>query len=141
MLLPNLIVNNVFQPASFKVIFWIFQHHGVIFFFFLPKWGSFKKNYKFRQVVSIRHDFIWTNRSNLTRLCHVILKLCQLSTTSALSYSSCVNLARLLPCHTEKLTNLKMWNNTWSIHDYPIFLFLKTNTLRKLCIKLIFNIT
>ena len=33
-----------------------------VFFFFLLKWGLFKKNYKFRQVVQIRHDFVCTNR-------------------------------------------------------------------------------
>jgi len=57
-----------------------------LFFCFLPKWGPFKKNYKFRQVVPIQHDFICTNRSNLTRLCHVILKSCQLGTTFVTSY-------------------------------------------------------
>jgi len=75
----------------------VFDHDGVIFFLFLPKWSPFKKNYKFRQVVSIWHDFICTNRSNLTRLCHVILKLCQLGMTFALSYWSRANLARI--CH------------------------------------------
>jgi len=56
------------------------------FFFFLLKWDPFKKYYIFRQIVPIRHDFICTNRLNKTRLCHVILKSCQLGTTSATSF-------------------------------------------------------
>ena len=64
--------------------------------------------------MSIRLDFICTNRSHLTRLCHVILKSCQLGTTSALSYWRRANLARLLPCHTEGVP-------TW--HDFcPVIL-------------------
>jgi len=69
------------------------------FFLFLPKWGPFKKitnlgkscligTTSYAEVVPIRHDF-----------CHVILKLCQLGTTSVMSYWSRVNLARLLPRH------------------------------------------
>jgi len=74
-------------------------YHDRVIFLFLPKWGLFKKNYKFRQVVPIWHDFICTNRHNLTRLCHVILKSCQLGTTSAMSYWSRANLAWFLPRH------------------------------------------
>ena len=62
-----------------------FDHDGVIFIFFSPKWGPFKKNTNlgkscligttsYVEVVPIRHDF-----------CHVILKSCQLGTTSATS--------------------------------------------------------
>ena len=32
--------------------------------------------------MSIWHNFICTNRPNLTRLCHVIMKSCQVVTTS-----------------------------------------------------------
>jgi len=34
------------------------------FFFFLPKWGPYKKNYKFRQVVPNWDDFICRSRPN-----------------------------------------------------------------------------
>jgi len=66
----------------------------VLFFLVFTKMGS-----KFRQVVSIWHDFIWTNRPNLTRFCHVIMKSCQLDTTYVLSYWNRANLTRLLPRH------------------------------------------
>ena len=70
------------------VMWWIymgFSSWWVIFFFFLLKWDPFKKiinlgmscefgTTSYAQIVPIRHDF-----------CHVILKSCQLSTTSATS--------------------------------------------------------
>jgi len=46
------------------VVYWFFDHDGVIFFWFLPKWGPFKKNYKFRQVVPDWDDFICRSRTN-----------------------------------------------------------------------------
>jgi len=51
---------NFFLDMYNYLLMGIFYHHG--FFFFLLKWDPFKKNYKFRQVVSIWHDFICTNR-------------------------------------------------------------------------------
>jgi len=104
------------------------DHDGVIFFWFLPKWCPFKKNYKFRQFVPNWDDFICRSRTNSARLlpchtkvvptwhdfCPVILKSCQLGTTSAPSYWSRTNLARLLPCRTEVVP-------TW--HDFcPVVL-------------------
>ena len=76
----------------------VFTMMELFFFCFLLRWDPLNFFYKFRQVVPIRHDFICTNRSNLTRFCHVILKSCQLVTTFVLSYWSRANLARLLPC-------------------------------------------
>jgi len=74
---------------------WVFWPWRGYFFWFLPKWGPFKKitnlgkscligTTSYAEIVSIRHDF-----------CHVILKSCQLCTTSA--------------CHTEVVP-------TW--HDF-----------------------
>jgi len=86
-----------------------FDHDGVIFSGFYQNGVRLKKitnlgkscligTTSYAKVVPIRHDF-----------CHVILKSCQLGTTSAMSYWSHANLARLLPCHTEVVP-------TW--HDF-----------------------
>jgi len=96
-----------------NAILGIFYHDGVIFFLFLPKWGRLKKITKlgkscqfdttsYAQIVPIWHDsaMSYWSHVNLTRLlschtevvstwhdfCHVILKSCQLGTTSATSY-------------------------------------------------------
>ena len=78
-----------------------FYYDEIIFLLFLLKWGPFKKNYKFRQVVPIRHDFIQKSSQLGTTsvmsywslptwhdFCPVILKSCQLGTTSTLSLHS-----------------------------------------------------
>jgi len=78
-----------------------FNHDGVIFFCFYQNGVHLKKitnlgkscligTTSYAEVVLIRHDF-----------CQVILKSCQLGTTSALSYWSRANLSRLLPRHIE----------------------------------------
>ena len=67
------------------------------FFLFLLKWGRFKKNYKYGQVVLTWHDFICRSRAKLARLCHVSLKSCQVDTTSAMSTPEVVSTWHDLP--------------------------------------------
>ena len=110
-----LLTKNIWHKCNFLKRF--FDHDGVIFFCFYQNGVRLKKitnlgkscligTTSYAEVVLIRHDF-----------CHVILKSCQLGTTSALSYWSRANLARLLPCHIEVVP-------TW--HDFChiiIFIF------------------
>jgi len=58
--------SNNLQCHGFAVInkLFFFYYDEVIFFLFLPKWGPFKKNYKFRQVMPNWDDFICRNRTN-----------------------------------------------------------------------------
>ena len=63
----NLIKSNNLNFLSIFIFYSVdlrFFNYDGLFFLFLPKWGSFNKNYKFRQVVPIRHDFICRSRPN-----------------------------------------------------------------------------
>jgi len=89
----TLLLNDVFLMDT---CIRFFDHDGATFFCFYQNGIRLKKitnlgkscligTTSYAEVVPIRHDFY-----------HVILKSCQLGTTSALSYWSCANLARLL---------------------------------------------
>jgi len=104
---------NSFSRTGFLTmmgLFFCFYQNGVR----LKKITNLGKSYQFgttsyAEVVPIRHDF-----------CHVILKSCQLGTTSALSYRSRANLARLLSHHTEVVS-------TW--HDFCHVIIVRTDKL------------
>ena len=102
------------KSSSIYFLNWFFDHDGVIFFFLvfyqngvrLKKITNLGKSCQFgttsyAKIVPIRHDF-----------CPVILKSYNLSTTSALSYWSRANLARLLPYHTEVVPS---WHDFYDV--------------------------
>jgi len=105
---------------TIEVFFLVFLPWGYFFFVF-TKMGSFKKitnlgkscqfgTTSYAEIVPIRHDF-----------CHVILKSCQLDTTSALSYWSRANLARLLLRHIEVVSS---WHDFCHVIFFLILLFI-----------------